>query len=326
MNTQIQGARYKVQGTRSACALYLDRTASHSTRLANYTGQVAGYAPCISKGFTLVEMILVIVITGIIGGMVAVFLKAPIDQYMDVARRADLTDIADTALRRIGRDLRLALPNSVRVTATGGNTYIEFFPTTGGGRYRVDPGAGALCTAVGNAGGDSLSFDTADTCFEVLGQMPVAAVGDSVVVYNMTSNPADPNPNAYAGGNLAAYVSTSGAVMNIASMLFPFDSPGHRFQIVTTPVTYVCDTPGTDAAGNGTGTITRWQGYPIQLAQPTAFPGTPSILASNVSACNFSYEASVVAERFGLVTMNLGISRNGETVTLYSATHVSNVP
>ena len=94
------------------------------------------------RGFTLVEMIMVIVITGIIGGMVAVFLRAPVQQYMDVSRRADMTDIADTALRRVSRDLRSALPNSVSVTisvgargaggCTGANiTLSNFYPPPG---------------------------------------------------------------------------------------------------------------------------------------------------------------------------------------------------
>ena len=65
-------------------------------------------------GFTLIEMIVVIVITGIIAGIVAVFLRAPVQGYMDSARRAELTDIADTALRRMARDVRTAVPNSVR--------------------------------------------------------------------------------------------------------------------------------------------------------------------------------------------------------------------
>ena len=50
-------------------------------------------------GFTLVEAIMVIVITGILAGMVAVFIKAPVDGYVDSVRRAELTDAADTALR-----------------------------------------------------------------------------------------------------------------------------------------------------------------------------------------------------------------------------------
>src|SRR3989339_1345722 len=94
-----------------------------------------------SKGFTLVEMVMVIVITGIIGGIVAVFLTAPVRQYVDVARRADMTDIADTALRRITRDVRLALPNSVRVAGTCDGTttcFLEFLPAPSGGRYRAD--------------------------------------------------------------------------------------------------------------------------------------------------------------------------------------------
>jgi hypothetical protein len=34
----------------------------------------------------------------------------------------------------------------------------------------------------------------------------------------------------------------------------------------------------------------------------------------------------MVAQRSGLVTLRLSITESGETVTLYSATHVSNVP
>ena len=75
------------------------------------------------SGFTLAEAVIVIAITGIISAVVAVFIKAPVQSYFDASRRAEMTDIADTALRRISRDLRLALPNSVRVA--GGNTAIE---------------------------------------------------------------------------------------------------------------------------------------------------------------------------------------------------------
>ncbi|HJW54946.1 MAG TPA: prepilin-type N-terminal cleavage/methylation domain-containing protein, partial [Burkholderiaceae bacterium] len=67
------------------------------------------------QGFTLLEAIIVIAITGIIAAVVAVFIVKPVQGYVDSARRAEMTDTADTALRRISRDLHLALPNSVRV-------------------------------------------------------------------------------------------------------------------------------------------------------------------------------------------------------------------
>jgi MSHA biogenesis protein MshO len=85
------------------------------------------------RGFTLIEMIVVITITAIISAVVAVFLRAPIQGYFDASRRADLTDTADSAMRRISRDLHLALPNSVRVSSSG-NPAIEFLQTRTGGR------------------------------------------------------------------------------------------------------------------------------------------------------------------------------------------------
>lgn len=289
-----------------------------------------------TSGFTLVEMIMVIVITGIIGGIVAVFLKAPVQQYMDVARRADMTDIADTALRRVTRDLRMALPNSVRVRNAAGTPcadplaacYLEFIPTIGGGRYR---------DATDNLGaGDILDFSAADTSFDVLGVMPPVAAGDQVVVYNLGISGADAYAgNAAATHNRRAVSGVAGNVISITSLnALPFDScaydaggfvvGGCRFQVVQTPVTYVC----IPVPGGAGGTLTRWQGYAIQAAQPVALPapGTSALLANNVSACTFSYDANVVAQRSGLVTMSLAITRDAETVTLYNAAHVSNQP
>ena len=273
------------------------------------------------QGFTLVEMIVVMVITGIIGGMVAVFLKAPVQGYVDSARRAELTDVADTALRRIGRDLRLALPNSVRVAGTcdgTGSCFIEYLPTKGGGRYRGGPG-----------GTDNqLLFTAADNGFEVLGLMPPVAAGDHIAVYNLGIAGAD----AYAGNTLATHnrraVSAAGVgSISIASAnKLPFDSPGQRFHVITTPVSYVCD---------GAGALWRYWGYAIQdvqtktdtVAELELLPGYQKArLATNVSTCLFKYQANVVAQRSGLVTMFLGMTKDGESVTLYSAAHVSNQP
>ncbi len=277
------------------------------------------------RGFTLVEMIMVIVITGILGGIVAVFLKAPIQQYFDVSRRADMTDIADTALRRIGRDVRLALPNSVRVSGSVSGTgsgscngseicYLEFLPTSGGGRYRS------------GTGGNALNFSVADSSFDVLGGMPASfdffVAGDLVAVYNLGISGA----NAYTADNTAAVNvvgSSSTSILLSTAKLFPFESPGARFDIINSPVSYVCN----PAAGN----LTRVSGYAIAATQPTGALPAGTLLAKSVSSCSFSYEATVVAQRAGLLTMSLSITQpnpgsGDETITLYSATHVNNLP
>src|SRR2546425_1233021 len=94
------------------------------------------------RGVTLIEMVIVISITAIIAGAVSVFISRPVEGYADAARRAEMTDIADTALRRMTRDLRTALANSIRITNAGNVTYIEYLQSSGGGRDRsaCDPG------------------------------------------------------------------------------------------------------------------------------------------------------------------------------------------
>src|SRR3546814_14445188 len=52
-----------------------------------------------ARGFTLIEMVIVIVITCIIAAGVAEFIRAPVTGYVDIVSRAELTDEADTAGR-----------------------------------------------------------------------------------------------------------------------------------------------------------------------------------------------------------------------------------
>lgn len=285
------------------------------------------------QGFTLIELVVVIAVTGVIAAVVAVFLRGPVLGFVDTARRAELTDAADTALRRIGRDVRLALPNSVRVTVVGGVTYLEFLLVRTGGRYRFENTAATTTGCPGGAGTDPaldvLSFSAADNCFKTIGNIPnIAQVTstDFVVVFNLP--PGTANANAYefpgTGGNKSLVSSaTAGASedrINLpATHLFTFESPGRRFFIIEGPVTYACDPVA--------GTVTRHSGYAIAAVQPPP-PALPAgaLLASRVTDCTITYDASVVAQQAGLVTLRLTLSRDGETVTLYHAVHISNVP
>ena len=265
------------------------------------------------KGFTLIELVIVIVITGIIAVALSVFMRAPIQSYFDTTRRADLADQADNALRRIGRDLRLALPNSVRVATSGTSTSVEFLITRSAGRYRSE------LTSTGT--GDILDFSSGtDNSFDVIGSSVQVTSGDQVVVYNLGIAGA----SAYETGTVRrSFSGTAGTLSNIVYSAtgnpFPFASPDNRFFVIaSSPVSYNCNLT--------TGLLTRHSGYTISNAQSVPATASGDIIASGVSNCSFTYDTSVNAQRIGLVTLVLTLSQSGESVRLYHAIHVSNSP
>jgi MSHA biogenesis protein MshO len=266
------------------------------------------------RGVTLIEMIIVISITAIIGGGVAVFISRPFESYVDSARRAELTDIADTALRRITRDLHSALPNSIRFTcvpsscAVGSTYYVEYLQTSGGGRYRADKDSGGL--------GDILNFTDVDDGFDVVGPMPTFAGGESIVIYNLAASGAI--ANAYGGDNRALYSSTVGSKIVLSpSFKFPYPSPGKRFNVVQYAVTYECNPTS--------GLLRRYWNYGIAAAQATPPVATNSaLLANNIAGCSFTYTTS--GSRTGVVGLAVQVSRSGESVRLFQQVHVNNAP
>lgn len=270
------------------------------------------------KGFTLIEAVIVIVVTGIVAAMAAVFIRGPIDAYFDTARRAELTDIGDTAARRMARDINSALPNSVR---QNGN-FLEFVPIKDAGRYRADTGlAGA---------GDILDFDlNTDATFDVLGPPVNIANGDSIVIYNQGFPGVS---DVYDTGPLTSRrFAVAGTLLNNITFTptatpFPFRSPGSRFQIVGTAVSYEC---APDAANPPNGRLIRYSNYAIQQIQPAPFASLPGLvtatLANNVSACTMTF-APAVLQRNGMLSIFLSISKDGEVVNLQHQVVVNNSP
>lgn len=274
-------------------------------------------------GFTLVELIMVIVLMGVIGGMVSVFMKNPIDAYLASARRAALTDVADTTVRRMARDIRKALPNSIGTS--GDNKCIEFIPTKMGGRYRaVDAGAG-----------DALAFGVADTTFNMLGSNN-ALPADQRIVADATghdliaiSNFGFDVGDAYTGSNTAvvsSIVNGTESVITIPSTTFDvaLASPNNRFQVIPANeqvVAYVCS--GTNLYRMTQTTL----GHICPASGSVTVPASTPILARNVvnAACSFNYTGSDL-QRNALVSMQIQISDSGEDVSLQHEVHVNNTP
>ena len=285
-------------------------------------------------GFTLIELVIVIAISAIVSTFIFRNIAAPIEGFADLSRRARLVDVAETALARMTREIRLALPNSVRVTAGGQS--LEFLRTLTGGRYRADVDPGDPLS-------DPIDFAFTADSFDVLGPLDgnlaaevsggaggvddcLNGSSDCLVIFN-TGQPADcaaqPQPqrtNAYCGDNLAGVVAVTPAQVSFdasgaAGSPFQFGSPGQRFHIVDTPVSFVC---------SGV-TLERHAGYAITPAQQAAPGGSVALLANRVGACSFRYDPGT-ATRAGVVTIALTIREGSETVTLLQQVHVPNVP
>jgi MSHA biogenesis protein MshO len=273
-------------------------------------------------GFSLIELIMVIVIMGVIASVVGIFIRTPVDQYLGVARRAEMTDIADTALRRMGRDIRTAVPNSVRLSGA----YLEFLPTKAGGRYRGNAIGGTGSCA---AAGDDLNFAIADTCFEITSPAIIFAAGDKIVVGSTQAN-GNPPYDTSSSGVLRTYtgaVGTQPTVFMTGAAQFPtFASlPNQRFQVIsgaTQAVTYACTNVG--GTVDGTGTLVRYWGYGFNTAQVAPpISGSSALLASKISACSITYNA--INQRDGLIAISLTILEGGDSISLYQEIHVNNI-
>ncbi len=278
-----------------------------------------------TRGFTLVELVLVITISGIMAASIAVFFVPAVTAYFDARRRAELTDTADTALRRMAREVRRAVPNSIRIPSA---QCFELVPTVSGGLYR-------RATDIVNAGSDPLDTTAVDASFDVLSSLAVAPeANDFVVIGNQNTN------DVYAGttrGTVSSWASPpapGGAAVGVgritltAATQFPVGYDGGRFQVVDASepsVFYVCSGAGM-ANGNGTGQLFRVvQGF--NAAYPAACPAGGTLLANNVAACEFIYNPNQGAtQQSGFVWMRIELLRGGERMALAYGAHVSNVP
>ncbi len=275
-------------------------------------------------GFSLFELILVIVLIGIMATGAGMLITSPIDAYSDQVRRQLLVDQAEMALRQIARDVRLALPNSVRTTPVGAGWALEMVNTTDGARYRDEIGGVYLADT------DILDFSGTDDQFNFLGLLDLADLtGQRLVIYNTA--PANIYSDAASGASLgiitpAATTLTLTApppgIEHHVTMSTPFQfsqqSPGQRAFVVNGPISYICNP--------ASGRITRYINYAYTVAQPTPPAGAvEGPVVTQLTGCSINYTAGT-AQRGGIITLEISLSDSGENITLMHQVHVDNVP
>lgn len=262
-----------------------------------------------NQGFSLIELVIVLVVMSVIGvGLVSLY-TGSIQQYLDATRRAEMTASARLALERMGREIRNALPNSVRVSSD--NNCVEFRPILTGALYSELPttSAGTTITAsaftlpAGNWSVSVMPLLTSDgSASDMYGSAPLATAGIASV--------SAPDSNNQVTITLTA------------AHRFPRTSPTHRLFVVGSATSFCVSTDGA---------VRRYQGYASTVVQPLASAlSNGQLLAEHVRTSDtsnsvFRYFPGSL-ERNAVLDLSLLLQLGDESLRYAHEVQIRNVP
>jgi len=220
-----------------------------------------------AKGFTLIELIIVIVLLGIVGTFSFNYLGFGAKIFSDSVGRDQLLNQSRFAVERLSRELSNALPRSVRVRSADAQRCIEFVPIISSSSYVQLPRPGPTA---------SLPF---------VGVTPLLEPGKSIInqyLYVYATNKShiyNPNSNRRKViANSSQNLDNSGLsdISFSGSPTFITGSPALRFFITEQPVSWCLSDDGE---------LERFSTYGFFVTQPTR-----SSLVTSAGLGNAAYE------------------------------------
>lgn len=261
------------------------------------------------KGFTLVELVTVIVILGIVATSITSFLRFGTQSYRDASDRDELISTARFTIERLNREVRNALPNSIRIIGSN-NQCLEFTPIDKSVVYLDIP----------------VAPEAASNSVKVLMlQDQLSPTTQYVAVYALNS---DDIYNKTAGV-IEAFLSVDNSAakgapstINFASrILFNTESPTKRLFFIDQPVSYCIESEQ----------LIRYQGYSAYGA--TGKPNNAGVLMADFVK-NFSATDVVIPfqtlpatlQRNAIALIRFKFIRNSEEIVFSHEIQVPNVP
>ena len=273
-----------------------------------------------AKGFTLVELVTVIIVLGVVSVGISGFIRTGVQTYSDVIERDQLLGDSRFVVERIHRELRLAVPNSARVTANnaGNIQCLEFVPSAWVSFYTSLSVLPALSTTASIV---EFANNAADFRLET-NDFAIVYPTSTPDVYDLNNNKRKLITACTVNGNddCNEDIDPNGVAKLTVSAAFKDHSPASRLYIARTAVSY---------CAHSSGEIYRIE-VNINTIQTVYSAGT--LMAENLKN-DFTqsdeapfriYDATLT--RNGLVHILLAFERNEEIINYSSEVHIPNVP
>lgn len=265
-----------------------------------------------AQGFTLVELVIVMVILAALSVAVTQYLGMGTELYRDVAEREKILNSARFSIERLNREIRSSLPNSQQVS--NGGHCLRFVPVVASSSYLELP------ISPDPASNQAKIFQLQPYTFSSTHKAAVYALSTDDI-YSASSRTVLP---------ITGYTSpVSGSVAElalVADTLWPLPSPSQRIYIVDRPVRY-CVLSNGDLQREEMGWASETPPEQIMSSSLMA----QGIMLLPVSASDYQPPFAVTEatlSRNSVVKLFLNFSRdNGsESLVFHHAIHIQNVP
>ncbi len=139
----------------------------------------------VMQGFTLVELVLVIVLLGVMSLGISSFIKLSTQTYVNVSERDALMSSSRFVIERLSREIRNALPNSIRVKPglsdpNYGLQCIEFIPILATTNYidlpvSPEPARNTIEVIPFKAQNGDNDYECSGSCLDMVSVYPLSA-------------------------------------------------------------------------------------------------------------------------------------------------------